>query len=94
MSEDLPTFERPTTAISGEGPVGNCSEPAQLLINSAFRIFTRHLAMSYGSRLRKSTKRRRSRLWLVLLMSIAIPAGALGLLWLLTLPDVSTLRTA
>src|SRR4030095_9416943 len=40
MSEDLPTFERPTTAISGEGPVGNCSEPAQLLINSAFRIFT------------------------------------------------------
>jgi monofunctional glycosyltransferase len=50
--------------------------------------------MSYGYRIRKSTKRRRSRLWLVLLMSVAIPAGALGLLWLLTLPDVSTLRTA
>ena len=50
--------------------------------------------MSYGYCTRKSTKRRRSRIWLVLLMSIAIPAGALGLLWLLTLPDVSILSTA
>src|SRR5262245_25295994 len=41
MSDDLPTFERPTTAISGKEAVGNCSGPAQLLINSAFRIFTR-----------------------------------------------------
>ena len=50
--------------------------------------------MSYGYRRRKSTNRRRSRWALVLLLIITVPAAALGLLWLLTLPDVSTLRTA
>src|SRR5690349_1250721 len=50
--------------------------------------------MSYGYRTRKSTKRRRSRLVLVLVLCLAIPAGALGLLWLIMLPDVSKLRTA
>jgi monofunctional glycosyltransferase len=49
--------------------------------------------MSYGSRIRKSTKRRRSRLPLLLLMAVALPAGAVGLAWLIMLPDVSTLRT-
>src|SRR5690348_10012854 len=50
--------------------------------------------MSYGSRIRKSTKRRRSRLVVLLLVSLAVPAAALGFLWLIMLPDVSTLRTA
>ena len=49
--------------------------------------------MSYGSRTRKSIKRRRSRLLLVLFSCIAIPAAGLALLWLITLPDVATLRT-
>ena len=49
--------------------------------------------MSYGSRIRKSTKRRRSRAAVILWLCIVLPAAALGLLWLLTLPDVSTLRT-
>ena len=43
--------------------------------------------------MRKSTKRRRSRLWLVLMLSLAIPAAAVALVWLITLPDVATLRT-
>ena len=29
----------------------------------------------------------------ILLLCIAVPAGALGLLWLITFPDVSALRT-
>jgi monofunctional glycosyltransferase len=49
--------------------------------------------MSYGSRMRKSTKRRSSRLWLILCALVAIPCAALALLWLLTLPDVSALRS-
>ena len=43
--------------------------------------------------MRKSTKRRRNRLPLMLLACIAIPAAALGLIWLITLPDVAALRT-
>lgn len=43
--------------------------------------------------MRKSTKRRRNRLMLMLLACIAVPAAALGLLWLITLPDVASLRT-
>src|SRR5574341_267954 len=38
--DDLPTFERPTKAISGITPAGSCSAFWQLLINSADRIFT------------------------------------------------------
>ncbi len=49
--------------------------------------------MSYGSRMRKSTKRGRNRFILVLLACIAVPAAAVGLIWLITLPDVATLRT-
>ena len=44
--------------------------------------------------MRKSTKRRRSRLTLVLWLGIALPATVLGLIWLIMLPDVATLRTA
>jgi monofunctional biosynthetic peptidoglycan transglycosylase len=44
--------------------------------------------------MRKSTKRRRNRLTLVLLACLAIPAAALALLWLITMPDVSALRTS
>ena len=43
--------------------------------------------------MRKSTKRRRNRLPLMLLACIALPAAALGLIWLITLPDVAALRT-
>ena len=43
--------------------------------------------------MRKSTKRRRSRFMLVLLACIAVPAAALGLIWLITLPNVAALRT-
>ena len=43
--------------------------------------------------MRKSTKRRRNRLFLVLLACLALSAAALGLLWLITLPDVAALRT-
>ena len=43
--------------------------------------------------MRKSTKRRRNRLFLVLLACLALPAAVLGLLWLITLPDVAALRT-
>src|SRR5262249_45651274 len=39
IREDLPTFERPTTANSGKSPRGNCSAATQLLINSAVRTF-------------------------------------------------------
>jgi monofunctional biosynthetic peptidoglycan transglycosylase len=44
--------------------------------------------------MRKSTKRRRNRLALVLLACLAIPVAALALLWLITMPDVSALRTS
>ena len=44
--------------------------------------------------MRKSTKRRRNRLTLVLLACLAIPVAALALLWLITMPDVSALRTS
>ena len=44
--------------------------------------------------MRKSTKRRRRRLLTLLLVCLAIPLGALLFLWLLTLPDVASLRTA
>src|SRR6476661_10399861 len=43
--------------------------------------------------MRKSTKRRRNRLFPVLLVCLALPAAVLGLLWLITLPDVAALRT-
>jgi monofunctional biosynthetic peptidoglycan transglycosylase len=43
--------------------------------------------------MRKSTKRRRHRLAVILLACIGVPAAALGLVWLITLPDVATLRT-
>ena len=43
--------------------------------------------------MRKSTKRRPHRLFLVLLVCLALPCAALGLLWLITLPDVAALRT-
>lgn len=43
--------------------------------------------------MRKSTKRRRNRLALILVLCIALPAAALALLWLITLPDVATLAT-
>jgi monofunctional glycosyltransferase len=42
--------------------------------------------------MRKSTKRRHSRLMLVVLVCMALPAAGLALIWLLTLPDVSALR--
>src|SRR5204863_3447157 len=41
ISEDFPTFERPTIATSGAGWRGNCSRVVQLLRNWASRIFTR-----------------------------------------------------
>jgi monofunctional biosynthetic peptidoglycan transglycosylase len=44
--------------------------------------------------MRKSTTRRRNGLTLVLLAFLAIPLAALALLWLITLPDVSALRTS
>ena len=43
--------------------------------------------------MRKSTKRRRNRFFLVLLACLALPGAAVGLLWLITLPDVAALRT-
>jgi hypothetical protein len=39
ISEDLPTFDRPTKAISGRRSWGNCSGLSQLLTNSAEMIF-------------------------------------------------------
>jgi len=44
--------------------------------------------------MRKSTKPRRKRLTVVLLICLAIPLAALALLWLITMPDVSALRTS
>lgn len=43
--------------------------------------------------MRKSTKRRRNRLALILVLWVALPAAALALLWLITLPDVARLAT-
>lgn len=43
--------------------------------------------------MRKSTSRRRTRLILVLILCIGLPLAALGFLWLLTMPDVSSLQT-
>jgi monofunctional biosynthetic peptidoglycan transglycosylase len=43
--------------------------------------------------MRKSTKRRRNRLALMLALGIALPVAGLALLWLITLPDVAILRT-
>jgi monofunctional biosynthetic peptidoglycan transglycosylase len=43
--------------------------------------------------MRKSTKRRGRPLWLILCALVAIPCAALALLWLVTLPDVSSLRS-
>jgi len=39
MSDDLPTFDRPTNAISGKRSAGNCSGDTELLINSALSSF-------------------------------------------------------
>ena len=44
--------------------------------------------------MRKSTKCRRIPLGLLLLACLAIPIGGLALLWLITMPDVSALRTS
>jgi monofunctional biosynthetic peptidoglycan transglycosylase len=44
--------------------------------------------------MRKSTKPRRNRLTSVLLVCLAIPLAALALLWLITMPAVSALRTS
>lgn len=44
--------------------------------------------------MRKSTKPRRNRFPSVLLVCLAIPLAALALLWLITMPDVSALRTS
>jgi monofunctional glycosyltransferase len=41
----------------------------------------------------KSTTQRRTRLILVLLLCLGLPLAALGLAWLVTMPDVSTLQT-
>jgi monofunctional biosynthetic peptidoglycan transglycosylase len=43
--------------------------------------------------MRKSTKRRRNRLTLIVVLCIALPAAAMALLWLMTLPDIATLRS-
>jgi hypothetical protein len=39
ISDDLPTLERPTNAISGKRSAGNCSGDTELLINSALSSF-------------------------------------------------------
>ncbi|HLZ35108.1 MAG TPA: monofunctional biosynthetic peptidoglycan transglycosylase [Nitrospira sp.] len=43
--------------------------------------------------MRKSTKQRRTRLLLVLLLCVCLPLGALLFMWLLTLPDVGSLQS-
>lgn len=43
--------------------------------------------------MRKSTKQSRSRLRAYLIIGLCLPVGAVLFLWLLTMPDVSTLRT-
>ena len=104
MSEDLPTFERPTTAISGVRPrrklfwtdatsdklgLQNFHETS----DESGRAAPIASCLHTQSSMRKSTKRRRNRLFLVLLACLALPAAVLGLLWLITLPDVAALRT-
>ncbi len=44
--------------------------------------------------MRKSTKQRRTRLYLVLLLFVLLPLGALLFMWLITLPDVRSLRSS
>lgn len=44
--------------------------------------------------MRKSTKQRRTRLYPVLLMFVLLPLGALLFMWLITLPDVRSLRSS
>ena len=87
--------------------MGNCSGPAQLLINSAFRIFTRPLAEARDERNAKGflpflirsplcgsqPHHRRSRLTL-LLVCVGDPARRIVFLWLLTIPDMASLRRA
>ncbi|MEO6545887.1 MAG: monofunctional biosynthetic peptidoglycan transglycosylase, partial [Nitrospiraceae bacterium] len=43
--------------------------------------------------MRKSTKQSRSRVKVFLILALCLPAGAVLFLWLLTMPDVSILRT-
>lgn len=123
MSDDLPTLERPTKAISGASPVGNSSGLTQLLINSALRIFTvepiawgkkqkgtaialhpfvhclSHCSFHTQPRMRKSTRRkstrqRRGRLTLILLLCTGLSIAALLFIWLITMPDISALQKA
>src|SRR5581483_2326794 len=91
-SEDLPTFDRPTTAISGRPPPGQ-SPPALLFTNSAERIFivlAPFGALLYHPPVAKSN-RRRTRWLLIAIVLFGLPLGALSLYWLLTLPDVAAL---
>ena len=44
--------------------------------------------------MRKSTKQSRSRVRAFLIIGLCLPVGAILFLWLLTMPDVSTLRTS
>lgn len=44
--------------------------------------------------MRKSTRQRRARLLLVLALCVCLPLGALLFMWLLTLPDVDSLRSS
>lgn len=44
--------------------------------------------------MRKSTKQRRTRLYPVLLLFVLLPLGALLFMWLITLPDVRSLRSS
>lgn len=44
--------------------------------------------------MRKSTKQRRTRLFPVLLLFVLLPLGALLFMWLVTLPDVRSLRSS
>lgn len=44
--------------------------------------------------MRKSTKQSRSRMKAFLIMGLSLPVGAVLFLWLLTMPDVSALRTS
>ena len=43
--------------------------------------------------MRKSTKQSRSRMKAFLILGLCLPIGTILFLWLLTMPDVSTLRT-
>src|SRR5215813_9398891 len=43
--------------------------------------------------MRKSTKQRRTRLFLIVFLCVALPLAALVFLWLVTLPDVASLRS-